>query len=154
LLGPSLFAALVISPLLALGFLRRAYGGIADAASGLGLPKLVGIVALASAIALIPSALTFSGLVTWFNALAVDAREQDVECKVGSTWHRVRKRTDLGWHMSYTCGVDGETLIGSIEHLPKERLIPEGQPVRFRAARGRFGIWVRRSDPLPLASAQ
>lgn len=149
LIGPSLLASLLLSPLLTLGFVRRSYGTLAAAAESAGLPKLLGSIAALAAIALIPTALTVSGLVTWFNGLGIDSREEEVECTVISTWHRIRKGTDLGWHMSYSCPIDGETLLGSIDHLSSRPEVGKGDAVRFRAARGRFGIWVRRSEPLP-----
>jgi hypothetical protein len=144
-----LVVTLFLVPLIALGFLRRAYGSLSDAVEGEGLVKVGGIFVLVSAIVLVPTSLTISGIVTWLNGMAIDGREQDVQCTAGSAWHRTRKGTDMGWHLSYSCELGGETIRGAIEHLHDRPEAAEGGPVRFRAARGRFGHWLRLSDPLP-----
>jgi hypothetical protein len=77
-----------------------------------------------------------------------DDHAQVVECKVGSVWHRTRKDKDMGWNVSYTCDVQGDHLVGTVENLTARPDVTEGGPIHFRAARGRLGRWVRLSAPI------
>jgi hypothetical protein len=137
---------------LALGllFLRRSHGTLRDAFEESGVPRFFAVTAIATALALVPAALTVYGLVIWWNGLAIGGREQEVVCKGDEPLHKTTRGADMGWSFGYRCELQGgEVLIGSLHSLPvRPDLGPDGD-VRFRAARGRAGIWVRRSDPVP-----
>jgi hypothetical protein len=147
-MGPSIVVALFVAPLLAMGFVRRSYRTLNAAIESAGLSKVLVIGFAASAVALIPAALSVAGFIHWLNGVGADSRVQIVECKVGSVWRRMRKGVDMGWQMSYSCDVDGEHLIGTVGPLRTRPDVVEGGGVRFRAARGRVGYWIRLGEPM------
>lgn len=148
--GPSMAVGIVVAPAFAVLFVRRVVGGnLGDAVDDVGLPKLAGYVAGAAAVALLPTALTIMGIVLWFNGLAVSDREQDVACKAGSIVHNMRKGIDSGWSVSYTCEIEGQPLVGTVDRIMTKPELEENSPIKLRAIKGRAGIWLRVSDPLP-----
>jgi hypothetical protein len=150
--GPSMAIGIVVAPILGVLFIRRVVGNLGDAVEDLGLPKLGGYVAGAAAVALLPTALTIMGLVIWFNGLAVSDREQDVMCKAGTITHNMRKGIDSGWSVSYTCEIEGQPHVGTVDRIMTKPELEENAPIKFRAIKGRAGIWLRMSDPLPLTA--
>jgi hypothetical protein len=142
LTGPSPLLALLLAPLLGLGFVRRAYGPVGEAIDEVGLPQVAKRVAAVAAIAFVPTALTISGALGWFNGMDAADHEQDLTCTVGSAFH-----TASSWHITYTCrtGVGAEQVTGSFDQA--NQLGPEGTLFHLRAAHGRLGYWLRAGDP-------
>jgi len=100
------------------------------------------------ALALAPSALSAHGFLMWMNGVGLGSSEREIECTIASKVHRVTPSTDRGWDVTYECMLDGERILGVV-HTSSEPAGREGSPIRFVAAPGRVGIWVRRSDELP-----
>lgn len=143
--GPCLTLGLILAPLLTLAFVYRIFGSFADAIDDVGGPKLfVGVAAIAT-IGIIPTALGCYGIMAWVNGLAIADREQTVECKAGSAW-RAASRRGGRWTLPYSCDVAGDHLLGSLT-MGDRPAITDGTTFRVRAARGRFGYWVKLEEP-------
>lgn len=115
---------------------------------GLGRRSFVASALAIAGLALGPSALAAFGFMMWTNGLGLARVEHDVDCTIVGKEHRPE---EVVWRLSYTCEVDGARLRGTVL-TPREPHGKIGDPVRFVGARGRLGIWVRRSDELPIAS--
>jgi hypothetical protein len=142
--GPSTLAAFFLAPALAAGFVRRAYDAFGEIIDEIGLPKLLGRIGIVAAIALVPTALTISGLVGWFNGMNAAAETREIPCQVSSSFHRTKQND---WHIVFTCEASGERVTGEFDRASQDSLA-DGVPFRVRAARGRLGYWIRTSDPL------
>lgn len=146
------------APLLGVAFVRRVYRSTAAAAEAIGATRALLLGAGVALLSLAPAIVLFAGLASFVNGTGTDAREQIVDCKLGSIWNRTRGVADMGWHMSYFCELGGERLAGSTFVSATRPDFVEGGLVRFRAARGRLGYWIRLSDPskvgeIPLPAA-
>jgi hypothetical protein len=148
-MGESIVVGLFVAPALAALFLRRTYRTFADAVDRHGLSKVLLIGFGATAVMLAPAALFAAGVVYWGNGIGAESRVRMVDCKVGSVWSRARKGGETSWQMSYSCDVEGDHVSGTLTDLPTRPDYVDGQSVTFRAARGRFGLWLRFGDPIP-----
>lgn len=94
---------------------------------------------------IVPFAGASYGLAKWFNAFDVEDREQPLDCILTS------KRRVNGWVYRYRCTVEGGLELDGV-FVDRAHEVPlaveTGEPVRMEAARGRLGIWLRRSDPI------
>jgi len=140
LFGPCLFAGVVLAA--GTGFLFHRWS------DGQAIP-LTGIV---TAVMILPWAGASYGMAKWFNAAGIDDREQPIDCILTSKGLKHSRRGgDLGWEYTYKCTVEGDVEIHGRAHdyaaTPAVNAEP-GQPIRMTVARGRFGIWLRRSDPI------
>lgn len=117
-------------------------------ADGTGL-RLSAIVAAAM---LLPWAATAYGFAKWINAVDVEDREQPIDCTLLSKRNEHASRGgDLGWVYRYRCTVEGTVeLHGTYREYANAPSIDAetGEPIRMQVARGRLGIWLRRSDPI------
>lgn len=140
LFGPCLFAGVVLAVGTAFLFHRWT--------DGQALP-ITGIVAAAM---IIPWTGTSYGMAKWLNAAGIDEREQPIDCILTSKHHeRSRRGADLGWVYRYRCTVEGGQELNGSYHdygIAPRVGVETGEPIRMTAARGRLGIWLRRSDPI------
>jgi hypothetical protein len=138
LFGPCLFAGVVLAA--GTGWLFHRWS------DGRAVP-IAGIVAAAM---IIPWASTAYGMAKWFNAFAVEDREQPIDCALVSKKQLHGKRGGSYWEYRYRCNVEGGVeLHGEYTDFSSLPLAAEtGESIRVTAARGRLGIWLRRSDPI------
>jgi hypothetical protein len=140
LMGPCLFAGVVLAA--GTGFLFHRWS------DGQAIP-LTGIV---TAIMILPWAGASYGMAKWFNGAGIDDREQPIDCILTSkSRNHSRRGGDLGWQYTYECKVEGDLELhgrardyGSVPAVTSE----PGERIRMTAARGRLGIWLRRSNPI------
>lgn len=144
LIGPSIAIAILVAPVFVVLAVRRSYGSLAEAFDVHGFNKAIGIIAGISLLSLAPTALTISGFATWLNGFSIEDRAKDVTCKVTG----LRAKGELGFTLAYSCEVEGELLVGHVD-VKTDPHVTEGGAVRFRAAKGRVGLWVRLSEPFP-----
>lgn len=140
LFGPCLLAGVVLGA--GTGFLFHRW------ADGQALP-IAGVVAAAM---IIPWAGASYGMAKWINGLGIEDREQPIDCVLTSKRREhTRRGGDLGWIYRYRCTVEGGIELNGIyrEYVTLPSIAAEtGDMIRMDAARGRFGIWLRRSDPI------
>ena len=147
--GPSVGVALLLAPLLAFAFVRRCHGGsINDALADIGMRKLAGQIAGAAAVAVVPVALTLSGILGWYNAMGANEREQDLHCTVTSAFHRTKASQDHSWHIEFACTGASVTRVAGSFDLPTGTF-DNGSTFRIKASPGQLGWWLRRGDPIP-----
>lgn len=146
--GSSVGLGLLVAVLLGVGFVRRALGPFGEAIEDAGLTRVLATGSVAAAVAFVPAVYFVAGGARWVNAFGIDERAQLVDCKVASIWSAAGKHGDV-WYLTYACDAGGDHLFGTSDPLASKPPVTEGGTVRFRAARGRLGRWVRLSDPLP-----
>jgi hypothetical protein len=135
LFGPCLLAGVVLAA--GTGFLFHRWS------DGQALP-LTGIVAAAF---IIPWAGTTYGMAKWFNGFSLEDREQAVDCVLTSKKQEHAKHGGSHWLYRYRCNVEGGVeLHGEQTDFSDVPIAAEtGETIRMDAARGRLGIWLRRS---------
>jgi hypothetical protein len=138
LFGPCLFAGVVLA--VGTGYLFHRWS------EGQALP-IAGIVAAAM---IAPCAGASYGMAKWFNGFAIEDREQSIDCVLTTKTQQHGKRGGSMWVYRYRCSVEGGLeLHGTAYDFASVPIASDtGEAIRMDVARGRLGIWLRRSDPI------